>query len=151
MHCGAFILKYFLRKRITCYHDFTGLRKPVSRFFKVWIKNILCWTTCMTPRRSPVSVRYKIWGICGWWEFDVYAYTGIILYMRPANERRRYIVTSYVYAPSQCETTLHCNVVSHWLHAYTKWSLLMCVHCYAFLAPWPPAHGSKDAAKAGFG
>ena len=27
----------------------------------------------------------------------------------------------FVYAPSQWETTLHCNVVSHWLDAYTKW------------------------------
>ena len=25
--------------------------------------------------------------------------------------------------PSQWETMLHCNVVSHWLGAYTKWSL----------------------------
>ena len=30
---------------------------------------------------------------------------------------------NFVYAPSQWETTLHCNVVSHWLGAYTKWSL----------------------------
>ena len=29
----------------------------------------------------------------------------------------------FVYPPSQWETTLHCNVVSHWLGAYTKWSL----------------------------
>ena len=29
----------------------------------------------------------------------------------------------FVYAPSQWETTLQCNVVSHWLGAYTKWSL----------------------------
>ena len=28
------------------------------------------------------------------------------------------------YAPSQWETTLLCNVVSHWLGAYTDWSLL---------------------------
>ena len=32
----------------------------------------------------------------------------------------------FVYAPSQSETTLHCNVISHWLAAYTKWSL----QCY---------------------
>ena len=31
----------------------------------------------------------------------------------------------FVYAPSQCETTLHCNVVSHWLGTYTKWSLII--------------------------
>ena len=29
----------------------------------------------------------------------------------------------FVYAPSQWETTLHCNVVPHWVGAYTKWSL----------------------------
>ena len=29
----------------------------------------------------------------------------------------------FVHAPSQWETTLHSNVVSHWLGAYTKWSL----------------------------
>ena len=29
----------------------------------------------------------------------------------------------FVYAPSQWGTTLQCNVVSHWLGAYTKWSL----------------------------
>ena len=29
----------------------------------------------------------------------------------------------FVSAPSQWETTLHCNVVSHWLGAYTKWFL----------------------------
>ena len=28
-----------------------------------------------------------------------------------------------VYAPSQWKTMLQCNVVSHWLDAYTKWSL----------------------------
>ena len=28
-----------------------------------------------------------------------------------------------VHAPSQWETTLHCNVVPHWLVTYTKWSL----------------------------
>ena len=39
----------------------------------------------------------------------------------------QYINTSdwahFVYAPSQWETTLHCNVVSHWLGGYAKWSL----------------------------
>ena len=29
----------------------------------------------------------------------------------------------FVYVPSQWETTLHFNVVFHWLGAYTKWSL----------------------------
>ena len=29
----------------------------------------------------------------------------------------------FVYAPSHWETTLQCNVVSHWLGAFIKWSL----------------------------
>ena len=29
----------------------------------------------------------------------------------------------FVYAPSQWETTLQCNVVSHWMGTYSKWSL----------------------------
>ena len=35
----------------------------------------------------------------------------------------------FVYAPSQWETTLHCNAVSHWLSAYTKWSLGPVQYC----------------------
>ena len=37
-------------------------------------------------------------------------------------------VSSCVHAPSQWETTLQCNVVSHWLGAFTKWS--PCVYVY---------------------
>ena len=33
----------------------------------------------------------------------------------------------FVYGPSQWETTLHCNVVSHWMGIYTKWSLPVCI------------------------
>ena len=29
----------------------------------------------------------------------------------------------FVYAPSQWETALHCNMISYWLGAFTKWSL----------------------------
>ena len=32
---------------------------------------------------------------------------------------------NFLYAPSQWETTLQYNVVSHWLSAYTKWSPIM--------------------------
>ena len=30
----------------------------------------------------------------------------------------------FVYAPSQWEMMLHCNTISHWLGAYTKWAQL---------------------------
>ena len=29
----------------------------------------------------------------------------------------------FVYAPSQWEMALHCNAISHWLGAFSKWSL----------------------------
>ena len=35
----------------------------------------------------------------------------------------------FQYAPSQSETTLHCNIISHWLGAYTKWSLGIYMYC----------------------
>ena len=42
----------------------------------------------------------------------------------PINQHlsRSKIMDQPVYAPSQWETTLHCNVVSHRLGSYTKWS-----------------------------
>ena len=33
----------------------------------------------------------------------------------------------FVYAPSQWETTLQCNVVSRWLGVHTKWSLVIVI------------------------
>ena len=41
----------------------------------------------------------------------------------------------FVYASIQWETTLHCNVVSHWMGAYTKWFRLM--HQYIILQKRP--------------
>ena len=43
----------------------------------------------------------------------------MILWMRPANERWRYLVTSSLIG------WLPCNVISHWLGVFTKWSLLV--------------------------
>ena len=40
------------------------------------------------------------------------------------NDTGRISRDHFVYVPSQWETTLQCNVVSHWLGAYTKWSLI---------------------------
>ena len=40
----------------------------------------------------------------------------------------------FVYGSSQWETTLQCNVVSHWLGAYTKWSLLFYgIYCNVYM------------------
>ena len=42
----------------------------------------------------------------------------------------------FVYVPSQWETTLQCNMVSHWLAAYTKRSLNMSTklnYCWVYI------------------
>ena len=45
----------------------------------------------------------------------------------------------YVYAPSQWEMMLHCNIISHWLGAYTKLSLIS-YHMFHFLPYLHSAH-----------
>ena len=58
-----------------------------------------------------------------------------------------------MYAPSQWEATLHCNVDSQWLAAYTEWSLWMmyCPACYCTRSKpnWTPDPQPK-LGKAGF-
>ena len=39
------------------------------------------------------------------------------------NKNVAYIRDHFVYAPNQWETMLHCNIMSHWFGAYTKWFL----------------------------
>ena len=47
----------------------------------------------------------------------------------------------FVYAPCQWGKTLHCNIVFHWLSAYTKWSLQMLIKISsAWWAPWKIAY-----------
>ena len=41
---------------------------------------------------------------------------------------------SSMYAPSQWEMALQCNAISHWLGAYTEWSLFLSVRSLAFRA-----------------
>ena len=51
-----------------------------------------------------------------------------------SRKQRKNTRDHFVHAPSQWEMTLHCNVISHWLGAYTKWSLvhipgiILCMH-----------------------
>ena len=47
----------------------------------------------------------------------------LFLYKQESRKHLNPIGDHFVYASSQWETTLQCNVVSHWLGAYTKWSL----------------------------
>ena len=47
----------------------------------------------------------------------------------------------FVYALNQWETTLQCTVVSHWLGAYTKWSLISLIMLQGISA-FPTCNGS---------
>ena len=69
--------------------------------------------------RLQVSPRIFIYGLVLWLELAV----------------SNLLQGSFVNVPSQWEMTLHCNVVSHWLGAYTTWSLLLiiCIWIYIIL------------------
>ena len=86
-----------------------------------------------------IIMRTEIWRIICW---RPNLYTGIILWMRPANERWCYMFMLYligwlhtqndswiVYATSQLEMALHCNTISHWLGEYIEWSLIYSRWC----------------------
>ena len=75
---------------------YRGHPRPVSR--KNWTE--LNWTDTMDLVTGSLEIRV----LYGW-------VVGILSR------------NNFVYAPSQWETTLHCNIVSHWLDTYTKWSL----------------------------
>ena len=51
-----------------------------------------------------------------WWPY---------LHQCPSVQRIQFMDQSR-YAPSQWETSLHCNDVSHWLGTYLNWSLQFC-------------------------
>ena len=48
-----------------------------------------------------------------------------------------YFWNYFVNASSQWETTLHCNVVSHWLGAFTKWSLVFGYFLWGVMITYP--------------
>ena len=53
---------------------------------------------------------------------DIQCHSALVkILQRPRKYWKRSTRNHFVYAPSQWETTLRCNVVSHWLGAYTKW------------------------------
>ena len=42
----------------------------------------------------------------------------------PKNYAQGICRDNFLHTPSQWETMLYCNIISHWLGAYTKWSLI---------------------------
>ena len=56
----------------------------------------------------------------GLYFMNVFSSDDLIMNLPMMRMRRNH----FVHAPSQWEMMLHCNVISHWLGAYTKWSLM---------------------------
>ena len=70
------------------------------------------------PSKLNSDARYLalVYKVGGWHLAFVYKVAGFkILWLNQG---------SFQHVPNQWETTLHCNIISHWLGAYTKWSLL---------------------------
>ena len=94
----------------------------------IMVRRVLCLLRhfFMYAKQTPV-LHFSLTYICR--RFSSYMQRlkqlGIVLCGRKYN---RYILlmSSYhsVYVPSQWEMALHCNAISHWLGAYTEWSLL---------------------------
>ena len=80
-----------------------------------------------TPELTPtLAVRQQA---ITWTSLDPVLYRHIV---SPGHNELRFMFTwlsssrdHFVYVPSQWEATLQCNVVSHWLGTYTKWSLIL--------------------------
>ena len=74
----------------------------------------------------PICVTSRTW--CGFQQHpvDIYHYSDVTWGSWPLRSpaTRCFIRDHFVNVPSQWETTLHCNAVSHWLCVYTKWSLV---------------------------
>ena len=73
------------------------------------------------------------------WSYDLVSYSGGIsilmmwdLYIGTVPDIR----VHFVYVPSQWETALQGNIVSHWLSAYTTWSLQICLSESMYTPLW---------------
>ena len=76
-----------------------------------------------TPKPMKVTngISYSISKTCPYSAFIKFKCFYRILYWQYIED---YIRNHSVYAPSQWGMALHCNAISHWLGAYTGWSLL---------------------------
>ena len=137
-------MKYILRRPVSLCTPRRS-RKPTSSveiYQKTYQNHI---TNCLVPDISSLYINDSI----RIWTHLVFIFSrDHFVSMRLTNDRRRYNVTSSLidwahiqmihilwsilrwwirrdhsgYGPSQWETTLQCNVVSHWLSPYTEWS-----------------------------
>ena len=109
-----------------CGHWCLGAKAPDHQYPKCW-RDI----NCIGPV-SYSNITFK-WNNIRKWNYILNNKNkkksfmkGLIFDLPDSNNSPR---DHFVNAPNQWETTLQCNVVSHWLGAYTKWPLLS-MPCY---------------------
>ena len=111
-------------------HTFRMLICPVMKRQSVWLlqsnygfshfhNEFLRYTP--KPMKVTNGISYVISKTCPYSAFIKFKCFYRILYWQYIED---YIRNHSVYAPSQWEMALQCNAISHWLGAYTEWSLL---------------------------
>ena len=104
----------------------------------------ICLLNCLFSRRSKNTSKLRVTGlVMGIHRWPVNSpHKGPVTWkMFPSDDVIMIVkfMDHFVYAPSQWEATLQRNVASHWLDAYTKWSLEVMQYvypCSSGLHPW---------------
>ena len=96
----------------------------------VWNSTRTIWMIFInrTDKRFILDKSKWMWKICIWWLSAISYFPRLVRTNGPNDivwwsDVCKKIQGYFVYVRSQWETTLQCNVASHWLGAYTKWSL----------------------------
>ena len=97
------LLVYIWNSRPVGMPECTRCGSEQARCWQHWLRSNAVMT-CLQEAWPSWHWEISVWRIC------------------PNQERCGIIRVHFVNVPSQWEATLHCNVVSHWLGAFTKWS-----------------------------
>ena len=111
--------------------EFPLQRKDVEKPSYRYHGNPFTWKDCFDfetgYRFSPRRSTRPQWGVLVYWPLNIWCWTSCCVTQSWADHCIAHTCQTYrdhfVYAPSQWEATLQCNVVSHWLGACTEWSL----------------------------
>ena len=86
--------------------------QKVDMFMLFCVNELICEKSCSVYE---FSCMYAVL----FFSIVVWSHSDIVNFLQDTPNKQG----SFVYAPSKWEMTLHCDIISHWLGAYTKWSL----------------------------
>ena len=111
--CSQIYSDYTIRSQICTCHDSLAVMTCAN----LWLDRIIIFHT----RATYVFTLFKLWVH----DMLVKLCVGVISFLgdTPVCNLIPRIRGHFVYAPSQWETKLQCNTISHWPVAFTKWSL----------------------------